>query len=180
MAPEQGQSDQDDILHPRFGAEGRGGEEGPVWQHATSVAEYLRGAQNIIAYRCYFFPTLAVQWAMHDVWLQGHAAGMRLASLRAPDGQGRTHLTQYPGECHSPAEMTEAAQGMLLAAAPRALPAPPTRPSVLAGGLGRPIQRAGRPESRLRWNTGGGTGGGGGERCSGPRRARSAAEHTSA
>ena len=144
----------DDVLHPRFGAEGRGGAEGPARQHATSVAEYLRGVHTIIAYRCYFFPTLAVQWAMYGVWLQGHAAGMSLASLRALDGQGRTHLAQYPGEYHSPAELTEAAQGMLLAAAPRALPAPPTRPPVLGGGFGRPLQRAGRPEPCLRWNAG--------------------------
>ena len=71
---------------------------------------------------------------MYGVCLQGHAAGMSLASLRALHGQGRTHLAQYPGEYHSPAEPTEAAQGMLLAAAPRALylPRPPVRRSSAA------------------------------------------------
>ena len=143
----------DDVLHPRpFG--GCGGADGPAPQQATSVTEYLRGVQIIIAYRTYFFPTLAVQWAMYGVWLQGHAAGMSLASLRALDGQGRTHLAQYPGEYHCPAELTEAAQGLLLAATPRALPAPPIRAPVLPGVIGRPPQRAGRPEPCLRWNGG--------------------------
>ena len=141
--------DVDEVLHPRpFG--GRANADGPP-QRTNVVHEYLRGVGIIVAYRCYFFPTLSVQWAMYAVWLQGHAAGLSISALRALDGQGRTHLAQYPGEYHSPAELTEAAQGLLMAAAPRA---PPLRSPPSASVGGRPPLPAGRPETCIRWNAG--------------------------
>ena len=144
--------DVDDFLYPRpFG--GRAGADGPT-QRAGSVAEYMRGVGILVSYRCYFFTTVAVQWSMYAVWLQGQATGLSLASIRALDGQGRTHLAQYPAEYHSPAELTEATQGLLIAAAPRAPPAPPARLPVAVGGPGRHAPRAARPETCLRWNAG--------------------------
>ena len=145
--------DVDEVIHPKHFSQ-RTAANGPV-QCTTSVSDYLRGVGIIVAYRCYYFPTLAVQWAMYAVWLQGHAAGLNLASLRALDGQGRAHLAQYPGEYHGPAELTEAAQGLLMAGAPRAGIAPPIRaPAPAAGAVGRVPHRAGRPETCLRWNAG--------------------------
>ncbi|KAF0288636.1 hypothetical protein FJT64_012936 [Amphibalanus amphitrite] len=102
--------DINDLLHPRpFG--GRGG-TAPA-QSCTSTADYLRGLAILVAYRSYFFPTMAVQWAMYAVWLHGHAAGLTLSAMRELDGQGRTHLAQYPQDYHSPAELTECVQGFL-------------------------------------------------------------------
>lgn len=144
--------DVDDVLYPRPFA-GRAGVGDPA-QHATSTADYLRGVGIVTAYRCYFFPPMAVQWAMYAVWLQGHATGLTLGSLRALDGQGRTYLAQYPNEYHSPAELTESVQGVPLATLHRQPPAPPSRPLAVAGGVGRLSPRLGRPEPCFRWNGG--------------------------
>ncbi|XP_043200854.1 uncharacterized protein LOC122369846 [Amphibalanus amphitrite] len=118
--------DINDLLHPRpFG--GRGG-TAPA-QSCTSTADYLRGLAILVAYRSYFFPTMAVQWAMYAVWLHGHAAGLTLSALRELDGQGRTHLAQYPQDYHSPAELTNACKGSWRPAARsqafRSVPTPP-------------------------------------------------------
>ena len=142
----------DDLLYPRpFG--GRAGTTAPA-QHATSTAEYLRGVGILAAYRMYFFPPLAVQWAMYAVWLQGHAAGLSLSALRTLDEQGRTHLAQYPNEYHCPAGLTESVQGLIRIDAHRPSPAPVSRPPAVAGSANRFQQRLGRQEPCLRWNGG--------------------------
>lgn len=137
----------DDILHPRPLGESRGGaDQLPV---ASSAAEYLRRVGIIVAYRSYFFPPAAVQWAMYAVWLQGHAVSAPLATLRKLDHQGRTHLATYPGDYHSPADLTESVQTLLMAPASRPLaPAPRSVPGV------RLAPRAARPEPCFRWNGG--------------------------
>lgn len=140
--------DVEEILHPRpFG--GRSEAAGPV--RATSTADYLRGVGIIIAYRTYFFPPLAVQWAMYNVWLQSHAAGLSVAALRALDGQGRTHLAQYPEEYHSAAELSESVQGLQLGSSSRQQPPAATRQPVTAANfMPQPYRR----EPCIRWNSG--------------------------
>ena len=137
----------DELLHPTPFEGGASPAGQPT--HAATTPEYLRGVAILIAYRAYFFPTMAVQWAIYGVWLQGHAAGLSLASLRAVDGQGRTQLAQYPREYHSPADLTESVQGLLLPAAPRALALAPSRPAP-----SRPLPRPTDREACLRWNEG--------------------------
>ena len=122
---------------------------------AHSPAEYLRGVAIVAAYRAYYFPELAVQWAMYMVWLQGRAAGLTTAALKQTDELGRTLLAQYPGEYHSPADLTESVQGLLPATTSRpayaARPAAPYRPPT-GGRQGQ----AGREQQAccFRWNEG--------------------------
>ncbi|KAF0298221.1 hypothetical protein FJT64_004472 [Amphibalanus amphitrite] len=92
---------------------------------------------------------MAVQWAMYAVWLHGHAAGLTLSALRELDGQGRTHLAQYPQDYHSPAELTECVQGFL--ASRRSLSGVPLGPDTAGR---RPAPRPGLPEPCFRWNNG--------------------------
>ena len=75
---------------------------------------------------------------LYQVWLQGQAAGLSVASLRALDGQGRTHLATYPRDYHSPAELTESVRGTAaFSEAPRPSPAPAPRPLPATGSAGR-------------------------------------------
>ncbi|KAF0303302.1 hypothetical protein FJT64_024704 [Amphibalanus amphitrite] len=108
----------EDVLAPKEFS-GIGTAAGPSTPQ-LAPAEYLRGVGVIAAYRAYFFPELAVQWAMYMVWLQGRAAGLPTAAIKQLDGHGRTLLAQYPGEYHTPADLTESVQALM--------PAPPSRP----------------------------------------------------
>lgn len=132
----------DDVLSPKpFG----GGPVVPPLAPPTA-AEYLRGVAIIAAYRTYYFPELAVQWAMYQVWLQGRAAGRSVAAVRHIDGQGRTLLAQYPETYHSPADLSEGVREL-----------PPSLPSRPAIGARTPPAGRHGPAPRepcFRWNAG--------------------------
>ena len=146
--------DVDELLHP-CPIGGRGGPTGPA-HRAASSAEYMKGVAILVAYRAYFFPPLAVQWALYQVWLQGLAVGLSLSSLRALDSQGRTHLAQYPRDYHSPAALTESVRGT--AASSDAIRSPSTsapRPPPAIASAGRlPTRPYHEMEPCFRWNSG--------------------------
>ena len=143
----------EDVLSPK--AFGGAGTSAGLFVAAHSPADYMRGVAIVAAYRAYFFPELAVQWAMYMVWLQGRAAGLTTAALKQHDELGRTLLAQYPGEYHSPADLTESIQGLLPSSTGRpaysARPAAPYRPNT-----GSRQGQAGREQraSCFRWNEG--------------------------
>ncbi|XP_043210481.1 uncharacterized protein LOC122375265 isoform X2 [Amphibalanus amphitrite] len=141
----------EDVLAPKEFS-GIGTAAGPSTPQ-LAPAEYLRGVGVIAAYRAYFFPELAVQWAMYMVWLQGRAAGLPTAAIKQLDGHGRTLLAQYPGEYHTPADLTESVQALM--------PAPPSRPVYAArsttyrpAGGSRPFQPREPKACCFRWNEG--------------------------
>ena len=113
-------------------------------QQTTSPSDYLRGVSIIAAYRMYFFPTLAVQWGMYQVWLQGRAAGLSAAALRHIDGQGRSILSQYPYTYHSPADLNEGVQDLP--------PSPYQRPATSSRPAPPPRQGPQTSEACIRWN----------------------------
>lgn len=130
----------DDVLSPKpFG-----GRAAPTTATAATTAEYLRGVAIIAAYRAYYFPSMAVQWAMYQVWLHDRAAGLSVAAVRHLDEQGRTILAQYPDVYHTPADLSEGVREL-----------PPTQQSSRPVTAYRPPQpgRRGR-EVCFRWNSG--------------------------
>ena len=130
----------DDVLSPKpFG-----GRAAPTTATAVTTADYLRGVAIIAAYRSYYFPRMAVQWAMYQVWLHDRAAGLSVAAVRHLDEQGRTILAQYPDVYHTPADLSEGVREL-----------PPAQPSSRPVTAYRPPQpgRRGR-EVCFRWNSG--------------------------
>ncbi|XP_043243335.1 uncharacterized protein LOC122392489 [Amphibalanus amphitrite] len=110
------------VVFPHAPSDGPRG-AAPTRYPPLSPAAYMRGVTTIAAYRTYFFPAAAVQWATYLLWIQSRGESLPTSALRDLDERARTHMATYGDDYHDAASLTEStglAGGLPPPAAPTA------------------------------------------------------------